>query len=268
MPIRAEIVADSIRRTGYSPRITSFILTYPRFIHSEVMTHRVFSRNSASSRAIPIEKMIDAVMENPAMPLHWGANQRGMQAHSEIFEVARAEMLWLEARDKAVDMAWRMHDLGLHKQVVNRILEPFMWMTVLVTSTDYSNFLHLRDHPDAQPEIQVLAREMRAGLLISTPTELEVGQWHLPFGLSEPSPQAVRDPFASDEIVRSVARAARVSYTNHGKTTTVDEDRRLVNHLYDAGHWSPFEHQAIAMGDINARSGNLKGFVQLRQLVQ
>lgn len=152
MTIAAKVICDSFDKR-MNTRITSMELEYPRFIHAEFMTHRKFSRNASSSRAIPVAKMIQAVINNPAMPIHWGKNQAGMQAHEELDDSAKesVERLWLDAKDCAVQVAKEMNDLGAHKQIVNRILEPFTHIHVIVTATDFANFFALRDHEDAQP---------------------------------------------------------------------------------------------------------------------
>ena len=180
--ITAKIIADSVSaHTGQ--RITTFELEYPRFIHAEFMTHRQFSRNAASSRAIPIAKMLELVKENPAIPIHWGKNQSGMQAETELneFDAKKCEIKWVMAMFSMAETADEMLELGLHKQVANRILEPFQHIKVVCTATSYDNFFHLRYHKDAQPEIQELARKMYQHLQISKPQELSYGEWHLPY---------------------------------------------------------------------------------------
>ena len=143
--INAKIVADSINSQG--KRITSFILTYPRFIHSELMTHRVFSRNSASSRAIPFNKMIEMVESDPFIPIAWQSKHTGMQGTDYLDGDSEQQLLinkWLEARDLAVQQAKLLDYNNVTKQLCNRILEPFMWHTVLVTATEFENFFELR----------------------------------------------------------------------------------------------------------------------------
>lgn len=156
--ISAKIVADSISPQGH--RITSFILTYPRFIHGELMTHRMFSRNSASSRAIPFKKMVEMVKTDPFIPIAWQKDHSGMQG-TEYFtdsELACPEFkeeipdtsiehftqVWLTGRDNALNTANYLNQSGVTKQLCNRLLEPFMWHTVLVTATEFDNFFELR----------------------------------------------------------------------------------------------------------------------------
>ena len=180
--ISAKIIADSVSRHT-DQRITTFELEYPRFIHSELLTHRQFSRNAASSRAIPINRMIELVENNPAMPIHWGKNQSGMQAKEELSQVAidYCKSVWQSAMRSAIEHVKNMAGYGLHKQVANRILEPYQMIKVIVTATDYANWFNLRLHPDAQPEIHELAKVMYEALALSEPVELSHGEWHLPY---------------------------------------------------------------------------------------
>lgn len=237
--IEAEIVADSINPAG--KRITTFLLTYPRFIHSELMTHRMFSRNAASSRAIPVEKVMESVRNNPAHPEHWGANKAGMQADEQLEGAPKVvcEDFWSIAAKDAMHSAQIMVDHGLHKQVANRILEPWFHITVLVTATEWDNFFSLRAHPAAQPEFQVLAYRMLDKYLNNKPLELDWGEWHVPFAACEGED-------IDDALVQSVASAARTSYTTHDGDFPIEKQCELVERLAKYGHWSPFEHQAQA----------------------
>lgn len=147
--ISAKIIADSINSKG--DRITSYILHYPKFIHSELMTHRMFSRNAASSRAIPFEKMIKMVEENPFIPIAWQKDHKGMQGTEYIEKGTVAELAanraWLRARNNAIKEATELNDekmANVTKQLCNRLLEPFMWYTTLVTATEWENFFELR----------------------------------------------------------------------------------------------------------------------------
>jgi thymidylate synthase ThyX len=260
MTIQARIVADSANPSG--DRITSFVLVYPRFIHSEVMTHRAFSRNAASSRAIPVEKMISNITANPAGPIFWGMNQKGMQASQEATpEVqAIAVKLWNLAMQEAVVRARQLLDLGIHKQIANRLLEPFAHMTTLVTATDFGNFFNLRAHPDAQPEFQELAYQMLDCYEESSPRILDVGDWHLPF-----ADQYIPEGLSIEQLLKiSTARAARTSYVNFEGDFAHEKDYDLHDRLATSGHWSPFEHPACAMS-YSVRSGNFVGWFQYRK---
>jgi thymidylate synthase ThyX len=274
MTITARIIADS---TGPSaPRLTTFELRYPRFIHAEVMTHRVFSRNASSSRAIPVKKLIEDVLTDPAMPIHWGKNQKGMQAEHELSpeEIKKAKYRWLEARDEACFVARDLDELGAHKQIVNRILEPFSHITVTVTATEWANFFALRCHPDAQPEIRALADCMWDAMQASVPAHLGYGQWHLPYVRQEEK-QDTR--LATHDLIKmSVARCARTSYLTHDKQEPkIEQDLDLYYRLVGSEplHASPAEHQACPdFWDATAKvwrapeqHGNLVGWIQYRK---
>lgn len=264
MKIEAKIIADSISEAG--ARITTVQCCYPRFIHSELMTHRAFSRNAMSSRAVPLSKMIEQVDTDPAMPVHWGKNQPGMQAREELDETAKkaAKYLWGTAARKAADMADEMAALGLHKQVANRILEPFQWMHTLITATEWQNFFDLRCHPDAQPEMQALAYSIQHAMQASTPRCMPDGKWHLPY-VSE---DERNDSFATDLREVSAARCARVSYLRHdGVVPRLQDDLDLFERLAGSApiHASPLEHQATPMPDPLGASRNFRGWWQFRE---
>lgn len=268
MTISARILADSIRADGEPVRLTTFELQYPRFVHSEFMTHRLLSRNAASSRAIPIERMIADVLEDPAMPVHWGSNKPGMQAGAELTSNTReeAQWYWLRARGQAVDTAREMSALGLHKQIVNRILEPWALITVICTATDWANFYHLRRDAQAQPEIHALADAMWTAQQASTPTPRASGwgpaadEWHLPLVTMD---ERETLPLA-DLIKISTGRCARVSYLTHEGKRDPAADIALHDRLAASGHWSPFEH-AARVQDTPTRSGNFYGWNQYRK---
>lgn len=258
--INAEIIADSIGPNRV--RITTFLLVYPRFIHSEMMTHRVFSRNSASSRAIPFKTQMRNILKDPATPLIWTKNQPGMQGGAELPSLALtyAKFLWKFCGLVAVCVAWLLAKAGLHKQYVNRIVEPWSHITVVVTSTFWTNFFCLRDHPDAQPEIRALARAMKIAMSKSTPKVLEEGEWHIPFGDTAVGP-------IDAKLRWSVACCARVSYLSHDKKRlTQKEQDALYSKLLSSRHFSPFEHQAAATSTYN-HSGNFFGWRQYRHYV-
>lgn len=293
MTITAKVICDSICKHS-KIRITTLELEYPRFIHSEFMTHRVFSRNASSSRAIPVAKVIQAVIDNPAMPIHWGKNQSGMQAHEELDDSGKesVERLWIDARDCAVQLAREMSEVGAHKQIVNRILEPFTHIKVIVTATDFANFFALRDHEDAQPEIRELARVMKAAMETSTPKSLGLGEWHLPY-LDDEDLANINNHMAESSITRhepnkwdvcmmacavSAARCARVSYLTHnGERPTLEKDLELYRHLVNANppHMSPCEHQAspncyskVADLGYPITHSNFRGWNQFRHLIK
>ena len=252
-----EIILDSLNPYN-GVRLTTMKLVYPRFIHAEFMTHRVFSRNASSSRAIPIHKVIEQVKSNPAMPLYWGSNKAGMQAGDELEEeyLFLAKLEWDLALESAVRHAESLSIIGLHKQHVNRILEPFQLIEVLVTATEWDNFFELRCHEDAQPEIHHLACLMRDAMSDSTPATREV---HIPF---------IGDDFVKP-IERSVARCARVSYTLRDGTTSIEKDLELYDRLVGSEplHASPAEHQAIAL-ESDEFFRNFRGWKQHRVFLE
>jgi len=286
MPYAAKILADSVAPHG--ARLTTFEVTYPLIIHGEFMTHRDFSRNAASSRAIPVKRMIEMVENDPFIPERFPENQKGMQAQyyynagTPEYEIAKAE--WLHARDNALDSvrvligAHPAVDAGagaevgagpvylnVHKQIANRLLIPWQWITVVVSSTRFSNFFALRCDPLAQPEIQLIAYMMRDLYEKSEPKKLEPGEWHIPY-LDPELEQSI-----PDDLKISVARCARVSYFTHptddqpAKIPTIAEDFALHDRLISSGHWSPTEHVATPAAKADHRSGNFLGWEQYRK---
>lgn len=277
MSFAVTIIADSVSNAGI--RLTTMRLRYPRFIHAEFMTHRVFCRNASSSRAIPITRQIDDIIRDTAMPLHWGKNQAGMQAHDECDAqvnldtfpgACSREQAWRFARDQAIATAKAFNQAGYHKQIVNRLLEPFAHITVVVTATEWDNFYELRCHPDAQPEMRHLAEMMRDAHNASVAKEVEPFDWHLPF-----ITDGDREKHDITTLVKaSVARCARVSYLTHdGGEPDIEKDVELYTKLVGARpiHASPAEHQARA--DIGRvwrpkDHGPLRGWLQLRKMIE
>lgn len=286
MTITAKVVADSVFvRDGEPQRLTTLELYYPRFIHAEFMTHRMFSRNASSSRAIPVDTIIANVERDMAMPVHWGKNQKGMQARTEIDadEIELAKDAWREAGFNAIQYAKVLNRMGLHKQIVNRVLEPWSHIRVIVTATDWENFFELRLHHDAQPEIQALAKAMAEAMNGSTPRQIGYGGWHLPYVDAEAITAASAHvmsaaPFtgladhhaASLNVLLAVsaARCARVSYRLHdGRIPSLEDDLRLAKSLAEDGHMSPFEHQATPC-HCGHRHANFLGWAQQRVMME
>lgn len=259
----ASVVLDSVGPDG--TRLTTIEVTLHRFVLAELNTHRVFSRNSASSRAIPVASQVARVVDDPAVPVEFGSNQRGMQAGAPLVgdELDDATLTWLAARDAAVDAAERLRGLGVHKQVTNRLLEPFMWHTVIVSSTSWDGFWEQRCSPLAQPEIRVAAEAMRAASDASTPTEVGPEGWHTPYLRDDDA-----DLDAEQRRRVSAARCARVSYLTHDGRRDVAKDLELYDRLVTARppHWSPLEHVARPLADGERSRGNLTGWQQLRHL--
>lgn len=299
---QAKIIAWS-RSEVTGKEIITWELVYPRFIHSEVMTHRVLSRNAASSRAIPIQKVIDLVRENPAMPIHWGKNQPGMQSKWELEHpnIEYVKQGWLDVAEMACRAAEDMMAMGLHKQVTNRILEPFQWMKVVVTGTEWENFYWLRHHEDAQPEFKHLCELMlEEKEKFSGVVDLQPGEWHTPYYGAGYWIEGLDDSL-EDALAISMSCCAQVSYRT--LDDSLEKAKRVVDRLNLTGkdgnpvHSSPSEHQATPMKgvvdrgeydkmvnvsnysdtweegitsfhkEIGLMSGNLAGWIQYRQLI-
>lgn len=255
--IQTKIIADSIYN---GIRLTTFELEYPRYIHAEVMTHRVFSRNAQSSRAIPVSKSIEILQRSDWYPVFM-KNKKGMSAEEAIdpSEIDLARRHWKEAKDNAILSAIKLNELGVHKQVVNRLLEPFSTIKVILTATEFDNFFELRLSGGAQQEIQLLANSMGRDMIISKPTLMDLGQWHLPYV----SPEEEGLPLATKAML-SAARCARVSYLNHDGQRDIEKDIDLHNQLLSSKHMSPFEHQATPYPG-GSFVNNFRGWAQYRK---
>lgn len=288
--MQAKIIAKS-----YNPyldtTICTFELDYWRAIHAELLTHRMFNKNSQSSRAVPITAVIKLVAENPAGPQFWGANQAGMQASQEVQDIAAAKEAWKRAANRAVDSALELNSLGLHKQIVNRVLEPFCNIKVVLTATDFNNFWWLRNHEAAQPEFKYLAEEMH-DLYNSTPSEnLLYGEWHVPYVTTDKnksSPRVYLDEkgnvISADEALKiSASCCAQASYRKND--ASLEKAESIFSRLIESEpvHASPTEHQATPMSGITTLngtggvthetrngvlySGPLRNWIQHRQLI-
>jgi hypothetical protein len=294
MEVSAKVIAHS-KCSKSGKEIVTFELIYPRMILAELNTHRILSKNSASSRAIPIAKVIEAVRYNPAQPVHWGANQPGMSAKEEVADYLKdiAQQVWHKAACNAADSAEQLAEMGLHKQVANRILEPFQWMKTVLTGTEFDNFFYLRNHDDADPNIKALAKAMWEALKASTPVTLGPTWWHVPYfqgGYWSPfhmDEDCVDEPATLDEALAiSSSCCAQTSF----RTTddSIEKAERIFERLVESKpvHASPFEHQAKPMKEPTQTdiylwedgathvdrkgqlwSGNFCGFIQHRQLI-
>lgn len=242
--ISAKIIKDSVNLHGN--RITTMEIEAHRMIWAEFMTHRAFSRNASSSRAIPVEQVIKRVREEPAMPVFWGKNQSGMQAAIEITgdELEEAQKVWISAAMAAAKYSEDMVRLGIHKQIANRITEPFTFIKAVVTATDWDNFWNLRCHKDAQPEIHALADLMHEAYLESTPHGLSHGEWHLPY--IDETDIEMQGYTTEEKIAISVSACAQVSYRKND--LSLEKAIKIFNMLLKAEvpHASPFEHVAMA----------------------
>ncbi len=294
--ISATIIADSINSNGI--RLTTFELEYPRWILAEVNTHKILSKNTASSRAIPVERVLEQVDNSPAMPVEWGANNPGMVSKTMLDELKAksAEMLWRAAAKAASSFARVMSDkfgLNVHKQLAGRLIETFTMSKTVLTGTEFANFFNLREHGDAQPEFYELAKCMRAARDLSIPTFLLNGQWHLPYVDLVDGKYYVSGTNVDLETAKQVSASccAQVSYrkldTSVEKANDVFLKLKLSDPEYKNKHSSPVEHQATPIDpdaksfdpstwpagvthvrrDGSLWSGNLRGWVQFRQLI-
>ena len=271
----ARVVLDSLHPDGRS-RLTTLEVVMHRFVLAEFNTHRVKSRNSASSRAIPLTKQLQRVEEDLAFPVSWPAEQRGMQGGEELpGEVVRhARVLWRSAAYQAQHFARLLGEAGVHKSVCNRLLEPFLWHTVIVSSIEWDNFFALRCNRLAQPEMRAAAEAIRVAYEASTPTPLDWEDWHLPLvtgvdfdEIVAASPDHVAGLRTAKLI--SAARCARVSYLTHDGRRDWSADLELAHRLLNPGegapHASPFEHVAtpayasdIVLGNFQPRWHQLR----------
>jgi len=292
MAYNAKVLCDSLSPDGV--RLITMEVTFARCVLAEINTHRAFSRNSASSRAIPIAKMLQRVQDDPFIPIYWGRNQSGMQANEELTPEAQALALeqWLLARDNAVKTVERLQspDINLHKQIANRLLEPFLYHTAIISATEWGNFWGLRCHPAAQPEIRKAADLMRAEYDASEPFPVNYGDWHLPLVRHAEAFDLQVNGMSLDDVVKvSAGRCARVSYLTHAGIRDPKADIELCDRLVSSGHMSPLEHVARPMTredaerlvcasvDLPARHyidikqvfcGNYRGWVQARKELQ
>lgn len=293
--ITAKIIADSVARNG--KRLTTFELEFPKFLVGEFNTHRAISRNSASSRAIPFSKMVENIMENPAMPVFWGKNQSGMSAIEELdstnkkltnidvgkiffklvelTDIEYAQYLWLDARNAAIESAEKLNALGCHKQIVNRIIEPWMTTKVIATATDWDNFFFLRNHKDAQPEIAFLAKLMVEEYQKSIPIELNYEEWHIPYiETYRPADGEFRyvsngqELSLNEALILSTSLCAQVSYRK--SDDSLEKAQNIFDKLINSRpmHSSPAEHQGTPHIDANHISGNFRGWIQHRHTLK
>lgn len=261
--ITAKILKDSITEQG--DRVTTFELEYPRYILAELNTHRVFSRNTASSRAIPYDKMIQSILDTNNMPM-WTANKAGMQGDliTDKELLTECNSLWYEARQRAIYFARKLYQLGVHKQNFNRLLEPFQTVKTILTATEFYNFFKLRIHKDAMPEIRVLANEMKKAMDESKPDLLLEDDWHLPYITIEDLKN-----YSLDTCKKiSVSCCAQVSYRK--LDTTLEKALSIYDKLVsgDIIHGSAFEHICRPLNKGEKQVGNLIGFRQFRHDIE
>lgn len=297
--IKVKIIADSISQFD-GIRLTTFELEYPRYIHAEIMTHRVFSRNAQSSRAVPVDKQLERVRTSPVLPIEWGANKSGMSSATGIDSAKEliAKKIWQYGASISCWVSEVLSKIGLHKQWANRGTEPYSTIKVVITATEWDNFFWLRyDKDAAQPEIVELARLMQEAMDSNTPLPMSEGEWHTPYveiGLSKLTGERIyydenHDQLTLEEALKiSASCCAQVSYRR------LDTSKAKAIEIYDKlfsgpkPHLSPVEHQATPVlekyewGDIlgkwpdgvthldregNPWSANFKGWIQYRQLL-
>ncbi len=298
MGYEAKLLADSRGPSGH--RITTMQLTLPRIMLAELNTHRTLSRNSASSRAIPIETMLEKVNADPFVPFYWGKKQKGMQADEELNDKEKevAEVFWREGLTKAVDTVNKMNGIGIHKQLTNRLLEPFLFHTVIVTGTEWENAFNLRRDRAAQPEIRKGFDMLWDVYENSQPRDLDYGEWHLPLVFNNDMARLIEDGYKPIELAKiSCGRCGRISYLTHDGVRDPKADVAMVDTRFvPLGHMSPLEHAARPMtpdelalfaraatkvvnvdgdyrlvadpeGQPSYFCGNVQGFVQYRKLI-
>lgn len=246
-------------------KIATFVLKVPKFVMPHINSHRTLSRNSASSRAVPARKMRERVLKTPYIPIYFGQNKSGMQSGQPLngFKLFIANKVWLWSRYVPVILHFVGEKIKLHKEVLNRIIEPWVMTEVVLTATEWSNFIKLRNNTDAQPDIQTVAKKINELLNNTKPAILKVGEWHLPFINHEEKDFNI-------ELKKKIssARCARVSYfLFNGKISDVESDKNICDRLVTSGHWSPLEHVAQASENLE-RSGNFVGWKQYRKEFQ
>lgn len=268
----AKIIKHSI--TEWGQEIVTFELEYPRIVHSELMTHKILSKSSASSRAIPILTMIKRVWDNPATPAAWGKNQSGMSAREDLtgWRLNATKFVWNAAAKINCGLSFLLAKIGAHKQIANRLTEPYSFIKVLVTGTSFDNWYKLRNHKDADPTIQLLAATMKVAHENSVPQLLKSGEWHLPY---------VDSKVGSEENLKlSSSLSAQTSYRKSDES--IEKALRIYDRLVDSepAHFSPFEHQATPLESEESIffthkdklgrlwSGNFSGWGQYRQKIQ
>lgn len=264
---RAQILKDSVAPNGV--RLTTIEVEYPHAVHKDIMTHRAFSRNFQSFRAMPPEDVIAKIEEDPFIPETFNSRVKGMHQGDELDkntqEVLRLD--WMTQIDSAIDIArnWLSHDVA--KQQINFLLQDFTWIKGIITATEWDNFWGLRADvidPNAQPrpEVKIIAQLMKKAYTNSEPQELQNGEWHRP--LVFPEDEAVLDERALNLL--SAGRCARVSYDKHSLSEPIASSLSRAEILMKNGHWSPVEHIATPGHEADKFSGNFRGWVQLRKL--
>lgn len=271
------ILADSLNvETG--DRATTFLLhRFPKCLQAELNTHRALSRSSASSRAVPIKKMIERIKADPYIPA-FTANKPGMSG-DPIDSVKRqmAESIYRAAMDSAISSALWLESEGIHKDMANRLLEPFMRIPIIVTATEWDNFFRLRTAENVQPDFRAVAIEMEQLHAMHSPVEIRTGEWHIPFREADlPSEPISSHPLEAWMVptqyclIFSAARCAWISYASHDGDRSFEKAESTHGKLISDGHASPLEHQLMAFNK-NATPNmtrNFRGFVPYRHFAE
>lgn len=243
----AKVIADTVHPQVPQARITTFEVYAPRFLLAEINTHRVLARSAASSRAIPVAKRVEMVAEDPFVPLAFGRNQPGMVADENLDDETNeeAKQIWLRGVVFALMVAKDLNDIGAHKQLANRVLEPYSYVHGVITATEWQNFWDLRLAANAQPEFQELAEKMYDALVASEPVKRHD---HLPYTDDITDNEDEIHDLTLEQLQKvSAARCARISYTYHdGKPFDLQRDIDRCQLLIDDKHMSPFDHVATA----------------------
>lgn len=252
-----KVIAASVNPWG--GKIATIVCRYQRFFHSELMTHKDLSRNASSSRAIPFKTMLKLTRKHMAAPIFWGKNKPGMQAVEELKGIGLwwAKFMWQLTGHIVLSLAWLMSFSKVHKQIINRMIEPWTFINVQITATYWDRMIYLRIDNAAQPEFQALAQQIKKALLSAYYKPLQPGEWHLPWLMMH----EMDLPLEKKKKI-SAARSARLSYTPIGEVkTNIDRDIPLAEDLLSQLHLSPFEHQATpAIG----QHANLHGWRNYR----
>ena len=297
--IKAEIVAHS-RNIETGDELITYRLTYPRIILAQLNTYKSITKITSSSRAQPFNKVVEVIENDPFIPMMYQKTHKGMQG-TEYFtdeeEIRQRDLEWLTARDKAVEQAKKLTELEVTKQLTNRLLEPYMWITQLVTGTREA-FEHLFNQRCPEYEVNGvkgrskkemglnltdeewltsnkghaeihfmdLAEKMYDALTLSKPKELKPGELHVPY---LDTPLMTPDLFPEDVIKYSCGLTAHTSYTTIGDGTkmTIEKARGLFDHCLENGHYSVFEMIGKAMSKDeldDPRRRGFRGFIQLR----
>lgn len=262
-----KVLADSVSPGG--KRLLTIAATFPRFILAEVNTHCRMSRNSASSRAIPPEIQIAKVRDKPFVPEVFRARVKGMGQGEVLEDQDKAREIWLDGAYLAAQVAEDLSGLGINKSHVNRVLEPYLWHTAIITATEWENFNALRIPPGdevdydfpAQPEFQQFGILARKAARESESQRLQYGQWHTPLA---------DEASGRERCMISAGRCARVSYEKldwEPPKASIARAERLL----ESGHMSPFMHQGTPYSVTEYspwKMANFEGWAQFRKLLK